>query len=86
MSSETIINWLDEVDDEISDAESIVSDHESEYEQVISEVSEDETDSSEYSSNETVEQNISSQNFHYGKTGTNGLYSLFHRDVLDLII
>ncbi|KAF0695463.1 piggyBac transposable element-derived protein 4-like [Aphis craccivora] len=53
MSSETIINWLDEVDDEISDAESIVSDHESEYEQVISEVPEDETDSSEYSSNET---------------------------------
>lgn len=67
MSNEIIINWLDEVDDEISDAESIVSDHESESEQEISEVSEDETDSSEYSSNETVEQNVRSQNFIYGK-------------------
>jgi len=34
MSSQTVLNWLEEVDDEISDAESIIiSDHESDSEQ-----------------------------------------------------
>lgn len=33
MSSQTIFNWLEDIDDEISDGESLISYHESESEQ-----------------------------------------------------
>lgn len=67
MSNQTVINWLEEADDELSDAESIISDHVSESELEISEVSEDEIDISENDFNKSVEQNVCSSNFVYGK-------------------
>lgn len=64
---QNIVNWLDEADDEISNAESILSDYESEWKQEISDVFRDETDSLEYGFNESIEQNIHSSNFIYGR-------------------
>lgn len=67
MSNQTVINWLEDANDELSDAESIISDHVSESELEISEVSEDEIYSSKNYSNKSIEQNVCSSNFVYRK-------------------
>lgn len=61
---QNIANWLDETNDKISNVKSILSDHENESEQKISDVSKDETDSLEHGSNKNSKQNIHSSKFY----------------------